>query len=139
MLTVRNRSLPFTKTRGFDDLWGSTLFGDLLRDLSVRDTEKQFPSTKVTETDTEHVISIAAPGHKRADFGVSLFEDKLTVSTEVGEETQNSFATSSWTRSWTVPASTLAEDIGAQYRNGVLTVTVVKTSVNSLKEVIPVK
>jgi HSP20 family protein len=141
MLTVRNRYLPTTGGWGFDDLWGSTgALNEFYRvQHPVRDTGTRFPSTKVTETDTEHVVSIASPGYKKADFDVSLLGDKLTVSTQVDEGTQNSFATSSWTRSWTVPAHTLSNDISAQYRNGVLTVTVDKVSIDSLKEDIPVK
>ena len=36
------------------------------------------------------------------------------------------------TRSWTVPKGTVAEDIGAEYKDGILTVTVNKPTVETI-------
>ena len=138
MLTVRNR-IP-SATWGANDVWGSSIFNDLLTDLRapIR-TRTQYPAVSTSETDTEHIISVAAPGLKKADFDIGLFNGELTITTKSADDTTAAFVDSSWTRSWTVPQGTIAEDIGAQYRSGVLSVRVSKVDPAHLTETIPVK
>lgn len=138
MLTVRNRIPSTTRTPG--DVWGSSIFNDLFTDFSAPIRIKtQYPAVSTSETDTEHVISVAAPGLKKADFDIGLLNSELTITTKSADDTATAFVNSSWTRSWTVPQGTIAEDINAQYRSGVLSVRVSKVDPVHLKETIPVK
>ena len=100
---------------------------------------KATPSVEVYETDDTHVIEVAAPGLNRDNLKASLDKGTLTLSyaneeKQEGEKSRkhsfNSFA-----RSWTVPDGTVAEDINAEYKDGILSVKVKKPEA----QVIPVQ
>jgi len=91
------------------------------------------PSVEVYETDDAHVIEIAAPGLDREKLKASLEKKTLTLSytneqkEEEGNARKHSF--SSFARSWTVPEGTVAENVNAEYKDGILVVTVRKPEV----------
>ena len=88
---------------------------------------KTYPTTKVNETETGYDVTLIAPGLSNEDFNVSLEGTTLTVSYEAttgGETSLMSY--SSFTKTWTVPQGTTENDVHAQYKSGVLTVTVNK-------------
>jgi len=91
------------------------------------------PSVEVYETDDAHVIEIAAPGLDRDKLKASLEKKTLTLSytneqkKEEGNARKHSF--SSFARSWTVPEGTVAENVNAEYKDGILVVTVKKPEV----------
>jgi len=93
------------------------------------------PSVEVYETDDAHVIEVAAPGLNRDNLKASLEKKTLTLSyaSEQKEGTRRSF--NSFERSWTVPEGTVAEDINAEYKDGILAVTVKKPE----QELLPAK
>jgi len=93
------------------------------------------PSVEVYETDDTHVIEVAAPGLNRDNLKASLEKKTLTLSyaSEQKEGTRRSF--NSFERSWTVPEGTVAEDINAEYKDGILAVTVKKPE----QELLPAK
>jgi len=93
------------------------------------------PSVEVYETDDAHVIEVAAPGLNRENLKASLEKKTFTLSytSEQKEDKRHSF--SSFERSWTVPDGTAAEDINAEYKDGILVVTVKKPE----QELLPAK
>ena len=93
---------------------------------------KSVPSVEVYETDDAHVAEIAAPGLDRDNLKASLEKRMLTVAytSEHNESARRSF--SSFTRSWTVPEGTKAEDVNAEYKDGILIIKVNKPEVELL-------
>jgi len=94
------------------------------------------PSVEVYETDDAHVIEVAAPGLERDNLKASLEKKTLTLSytNEHKDENENSrkHSFSSFTRSWTVPEGTVAKDVNAEYKDGILSVAVKKPEVQTL-------
>jgi len=93
---------------------------------------KSTPLVEVYETDGSHVVEIAAPGLNRDNLKASLEKRTLTVAytNERKENERRSF--SSFTRSWAVPEGTKAEDVSAEYKDGILTINVSKPEVERL-------
>jgi len=122
-------------TKLFDDLWTptkSTFDRDFFHPQIFN---RSMPSVEVYETDNTHVIEVAAPGLNRDNLKASLEDKTLTLSytnekTEGGRRSFNSFQ-----RAWSVPEGTVAEDINAEYKDGILEVTVKKPE----QEVLPAK
>ena len=106
--------------------------------------EKKFSnfSTDVIEKDNEYIMQAELPGFNKEDIKIDLKNDVLTISashSENSDEKDNNGKyirrerrSSSYQRSFKVN-DLKAEDIIAQYRNGVLTVNIPK------KEAIPEK
>jgi len=111
--------------------WGG-LFDSFFDDFTTfpryaLEKTKTHPTTKVSETETGYNVTLIVPGLNNKDFNVSLEGATLTVSheTKAGEES-GPMVYSSFAKSWTVPQGTTENDIHAQYKSGVLTVTVDK-------------
>jgi len=105
--------------------WFDSFFQDLTFPRLTTDTT--YPTTKVNETETGYDVTLIAPGLSNEDFNVSLEGTTLAVSYEAttgGESSPMSY--SSFTKSWNVPQGTTENDIHAQYKSGVLTLTVKK-------------
>ena len=122
-------------TKLFDDLWiptKSTFDRDFFHPQIFN---RSTPSVEVYETDNTHVIEVAAPGLNRNNLKASLEDKTLTLSytNEKREGGRRSF--NSFQRAWTVSEGTVAEDINAEYKDGILTVTVKKPE----QEVLPAK
>ena len=134
-MTLVRFSDPFSDiTRLFDDFLAPAKRNTLDRDFfHPQIFNRTAPSVEVYETDDTHVIEVAAPGLNRDNLKASLEEGTLTLSytsmeKEKGENShKHSF--NSFTRSWTVPKGTVAEDINAEYKDGILVVTVKKPEV----------
>ena len=131
MASLVRFSDPFSDfTRLFDDFLAptkSTFDRDFFHPQIFNRTT---PSVEVYETDDSHVIEIAAPGLDRDKLNASLDKGVLTLSytSEQKEDKKNSrkHSFSSFSRSWTVPDGTVAESIDAEYKDGILAVTVKK-------------
>ena len=93
----------------------------------------------VTKTDEGFQISVAAPGVKKADINVNIDSDTLTISYTQEDNTNTSFACSSFSRSWRLPEGTDADNIAANYDNGILTLSVPNADVKTYARTIEVK
>ena len=82
-----------------------------------------FVDTKVLNKENNYVISIAAPGLDKEDFNISITEGKITISCE-GKETE--FGSRTFKKFWTLPEGTNPEAVTAEYKQGILNVTVEK-------------
>ena len=78
----------------------------------------------VSKTDEGFQISVAAPGVKKGDINVNVDSDTLTISYTQEDNTNPSFACSSFSRSWRLPEGTEADNITATYDKGILTLSV---------------
>lgn len=95
------------------------------------------PAVNVRETSDDFVIEVAAPGMKRSDFKVELYNNVLTVSSEKednieekdesGNYSRREFSYHSFQRSFSLPQDKVKGDkITAKYVDGVLHITVPK-------------
>ena len=125
---------------GFPSVWEDFFNSDLFNLPAIASRGMTVPAVNITETDTEFILELAAPGMKKSDFHVNSDRNVLTVSSEKEEEkeekdknyTRKEFSYSSFQRSFTLPESVNQEKIDAKYANGVLKLILPKK-----EEVIP--
>ena len=119
------KQMPSVFDRFFD--------GDLM-DWS-NDDNTTLPSVNIKETKEGFEVKVAAPGFDKNDFKLELNHDVLTISSEKqaenetkeGEQyTRREYCYSSFKRSFVLPDSADAEKINAEYKNGILDITIPK-------------
>lgn len=109
-----------TLSRFFDDdFWG---FDGILSPAQV--------PVNIRETDKAYEMEVVAPGLKKEDFSVSISDNMLTVSFEHKQEDKQEnksegylrqeYRMQSFSRSFTLDDTVDADNISAQYTNGVL-------------------
>jgi HSP20 family protein len=115
---------PFrTPMSRMEPLWG--------RELGLRDA----PVVDVAEREKDYEITAELPGMEEKDIEVNLSDDVLTIKGEKKEEKEEKHKDyylserryGSFQRSFRVPDGIDASKIEAQFKNGVLTVTLPKT------------
>ena len=118
----------------------SPLFAGLFRDFENEFFAKpemergDIPAVNIKEDEKQYVLEMAAPGLKKEDFKISLDNDILTISREVEEKkeeknenyTRREFWFSNFSRSFTLPENIDLEKIKADYRSGILKITLPK-------------
>ena len=124
------------RRNSFTPAFGSTLGGfdrffDDLFAFGTPTTNRLSTTTtdcRVKETDETWQISVPAPGISKKDCSVSVKDSGARSVLIVGfDNTSDDEAfVQSFRRSWTLPVGATSDSIGAQFRNGVLTVTVQK-------------
>ena len=108
-----------------DDFWG---FGGIL-------TNNQVP-VNIRETDKSYEMEVVAPGLSKEDFSVNISDNLLTVSIEHKEEDKqenkrdgylrHEYRKQSFSRSFTLDETVDADKITAQYKDGVLNLSLPK-------------
>ena len=101
------------------------------------------PALDVYEDKENFVVKAELPGMKREDINVSLHDGALSISGERKSETKHEDAEVHRTerffgrfqRTVTLPASVAADKVKAQYKDGVLTVTLPKTEEAKPKQI----
>ncbi|WP_161598995.1 Hsp20/alpha crystallin family protein [Aidingimonas lacisalsi] len=106
------------------------------------------PSVDIAERDHEYRISIEVPGVDRKDLKLSLDDHRLVVEGEKRQESRNDDDRyqrveriyGSFRRVLDLPGDAKAEDISADFANGVLTVTLPRdTNVAAARREIPIQ
>ena len=116
--------------------------GELFENFFGRDVDffnngrnaMRHPSVNVIETEEAFTMEVAAPGMNKSDFNLSLDDNLLTISAETKSEsekteknyTRREFSYSSFKRSFHLPENVDVEKIGANYKDGVLNITLPK-------------
>ncbi len=120
--------VPFAQI--VDDLFSKTFTdfngGSLLK--------PQVPAINVLEREKEYKIELAAPGLQKSDFKIQMENHSLKISVEKKQEqseekenyTRREFSFRSFSRSFELPQNVHAEQISANYENGVLNVILPK-------------
>jgi len=101
------------------------------------------PSVDVFESDAAIVMTAELPGLRREDIHLDLEENTLTLSgtresvRATGEDRYHRIERSygSFSRSFAVAAFVAAEDVQADYKNGVLTVVLTKTRQTDARQI----
>ncbi|MCB9289138.1 MAG: Hsp20/alpha crystallin family protein [Lewinellaceae bacterium] len=114
----------------FDDV-----FNRGITDFFGSDFSTNMPSVNVVETEKNYRVEVAAPGLEKEDFEVSVDNGFLNISAKKEHQDEvkegdkymrREFNFSSFTRSFQLPETVNAEDIAANYENGVLILTLPK-------------
>ncbi len=125
--TITTRSLrPFYMTNFFDD--------EFFPMLSNNNAKSTMPAVNIREDDKNYVLDFAIPGIDKKDLKIDMNEDVLTISSEVKNESEENkdgykrkeFSYSAFSRSFYIPENVDREKIGANYKDGVLTVSLPK-------------
>jgi HSP20 family protein len=115
-------------------LMQETLRWDPLRELWPPKDGEFAPSFEVKETKNAYLFKADMPGVKEGDLDVSLSGNRLTISGRREEERRDEGdryytyerSYGSFSRSFTLPEGTNADNIEAELKDGVLTLTVPK-------------
>ncbi len=100
----------------------------------VDENSGDIPAVNIKEENDKFVLEMAAPGMNKDDFKVNLDNYQLTISAEQKKEkkekednyTRREFVYSSFSRSFTLPKTIDIEKIKADYKNGILALTLPK-------------
>lgn len=116
----------------FEDVWKDF---DLMPFKGARRLADVVPTTDVTETDAEIVVTVELPGIDEKDVDVTVSEDRLTIKgekkAEKEEKEKNYYMMErtygAFQRSIVLPDEADSDKANATFENGVLTVTIPKT------------
>ena len=92
------------------------------------------PKINVIEENEAFTIEVAAPGFDKADFNVEVKDDVLTISTKKEEEKnedgknykRREFCYTAFSRSFILPDLVDSDNVKAEYKNGILNVSIPK-------------
>ena len=111
------------------------LFDDAFtRPLNIRDGGWSSPAIDMYQTDDEVVVKAALPGFKADDVQINVTGDMLTIRGELKHEEENKDKAwhireqrwGSFERSVALPTDVVADKAGADFANGILTITLPK-------------
>ncbi len=112
--------------------------------------EKEFedfiPAVNIKESEKNYSIEIAAPGFEKSDFKIHVEGELLNISAEKKQEksdkneryTRKEYSYNSFSRSFTLPQNSNAEQIEANYEKGILGLNIPKkteTLLSNKKEI----
>ncbi len=122
----------------------SPLFDTLIEDFfgGMRpEMNSLVPAVNILETNEMYKIELAAPGLTKSDFKINLDGKNLIIAAEKNQEnkTENSnyalreFSYSNFKRSFNLPDLVNFDEITAEYRDGILHLTIPKREEAKLK------
>ena len=123
----------------FDDFFSKDFFD--WTNKNFMDFGSTLPSVNIKDANTAYNIEMAVPGFKKEDFKISLDGNLLTISSEKKEEkedksekfTRREYNYQSFSRSFTLPENSNAENISAEYKDGILNVTIPKKEIKPIE------
>ena len=100
----------------------------------VDENSGDIPAVNIKEENDKFVLEMAAPGMNKDDFKIDLDNYQLSISSEQKKEkkekednyTRREFVYSSFSRSFTLPKTIDIDKIKADYKNGILSLTLPK-------------
>jgi len=136
----RDITSPFNLWR---DMWRWDPFAQMLPPLLERAPLEFSPDFDVKETKEAFVFTADLPGVETKDVEVQTTDNRLTISGKRSAEKEEKSETNyrcersfgSFTRAFTLPAGGDLERVGAELKNGVLTVNVPKKPEAKTKQV----
>ena len=125
------------------------LLYDFENDLFKHKNNSGVPAVNIQEDEKQFLLELAVPGMKKDDFKIDLENQVLTISSEIKEETEKTektennytrreFVYNSFSRSFTLPKSIVSEKIKADYKDGILKISLPKNKETKLSREIKV-
>lgn len=123
---TRNSGLSTGVNDIFESVFNDSFFSDRMM--------SRVPAVNVSETTDHYMIEMAAPGLSKEEFKINLERNLLTVSAEQQKSSETSgkrynkreFNFTSFVRSFALPESADDAKIEAEYRDGILHISVAK-------------
>lgn len=112
-----------------------SIFDDLFENTSnLRNEYRQMAKVNISETDKKYQIDLSAPGFDKKDFKIEVNDNTLTISNEQKEEkkeedksySRREFYYCNFSRSFILPETADSSKIGAEYKNGILEISIPK-------------
>jgi HSP20 family protein len=104
------------------------------------------PLVNIKENEQAFVLEVAAPGINKSDFNIKVEKGVLSISAEVKNESEQietnykrkEFNYSQFKRSFTLPENVNVDSISAEYKDGILLVSLPKSlnEKESLKQIL---
>jgi HSP20 family protein len=125
--------LPTIAKRSFRPFYMGSIFDD---DFFPAVTSKtsSMPAVNIREDEKKFMLDLAVPGIDKKDLKIDINEDVLTISSETKNDVEENsdgykrkeFSYSSFCRSFQVPENVNREKIEANYKDGILSVSLPK-------------
>jgi HSP20 family protein len=124
--------LPTISRRTFSPFLSNLFDDDFLPVLTSRTSS--MPAVNIKENEKSFLLELAVPGIDRKDLKIDINEDVLTISSESKNETEEGkdgymrkeYSYSSFVRSFYIPENVNRDKIGANYKDGILSVELPK-------------
>jgi HSP20 family protein len=125
--------LPTITRRNFRPFYMPSIFNDDFLPVLSNSTSSM-PAVNIREDDKNYILDLAVPGIDKKDLKIDINEDVLTISSETKTESEESkdgykrkeFSYSEFCRSFYIPENVNREKIEANYKDGVLSVSLPK-------------
>jgi len=125
--------LPTIARRNFRPFYMGSIFDDDFLPVMSNNTSSM-PAVNIREDDKGFMLDLAVPGIDRKDLKIDINKDVLTISSETKNESEENrdgykrkeFSYSSFSRSFQIPENVNREKIEANYKDGILSVTLPK-------------
>jgi HSP20 family protein len=135
-MTLIRRPAPLVDLVSFQDVMDRLFDERFLRPMWFGDAERQAaPALDVYMTPEAVIAKVALPGVKPEDVDVTIGDDLVTISGAFKEEKETSDAgcvhkelsQGNFSRSFSLPTAIKADAARAEFKNGLLTLTLPKT------------
>lgn len=129
---IRYEKPVFTLSNLFDDFFGDEFFFNGGREI----VRHQWPKVDIVENDNDFVVHADLPGLDKKDITISVEDGVLTISGEKKLEKKDrkkgryyyyERSYGSFCRSFALPENVDEKNIAANYKNGLLELTIKKT------------
>jgi len=125
--------LPTISTRGFKPFGFSNLFDDDFFP-AINSRTSSMPAVNIREDEKHFGLELAVPGIDKKDLKIDINEDVLTISSETKNESEENkdgykrkeFSYTSFCRSFYIPENVDRDKIEANYKDGILNVSLPK-------------
>jgi HSP20 family protein len=133
--------LPMITRRSYKPLTLSDFFNEDFFPTFNRNNGS-LPAVNIREDNQAFYLELAVPGMDKKDLRIEVKDDVLTISSEQKDEKQQEFegykrkefSYSSFCRSFYLPEDVNGEKIGANYKDGILSVEIPKLEEEKKKE-----
>lgn len=121
--------LPSITRRNFRPFFPSLFDDDFFTTNTSRPSS--LPAVNIKEDEKNYILELAVPGIDKNNLKIDIDEDVLTISSETQNEmedrndgyTRKEFSYSSFVRSFYIPENVNKDQINANYKEGILTVS----------------
>ena len=125
--------LPTITRRSYRPFYMPGIFNDDFLPF-FSNNASSMPAVNIREDDKNYILDLAVPGIDKKDLKIDMNEDVLTISSEAKNESEESndgykrkeFSYTAFCRSFYIPENVNKEKIEANYKDGVLTISLPK-------------
>lgn len=131
-VNFKNRPLDKNFNNAMENLF--TSFPSIIKEELATPGYRQFVPVNIKETESGYALEVVAPGFKKEDFTINIEKNLLTVAADFKSEGEaktekllkKEYRFQSFKRSFTIDENIDADNIQAQYINGVLVLNLPK-------------